>query len=232
MIERENSASKREKLLIGILIGMLILALYFFIRGKALDLNVLVLEDQIKQVQKKVTKQKKRGDIKIEIPELDGRKISPKDIKKLQEKLAAEKALMSGSNHVFIDLRNNNGLPELLGAITRLAEGNSLIVTNKRQHDGDLLELLLSGQKQDKQNKHIQFAIDPTDKKAVLASNELRRPLYDLTMKGGFVSLVKFIEDLGKLDYSVILTRVRINTTEMIALSGGRQLNIEITLAL
>lgn len=61
---------------------------------------------------------------------------------------------------------------------------------------------------------------------------QLNRPLYDLYVSGSFSSLQGFMTNLGELEYTVVLTRIRINSTERTTPSGHRLLDIEMTLAL
>ncbi|MDC9725127.1 MAG: hypothetical protein PSN44_04305 [Gammaproteobacteria bacterium] len=228
MSEQTSGVSQREKLLIGVLSGVLLIGAYLFIRGSMLDREILVLEDTIQSTQKKIDKQSKRQSKPLTMPKYQGRKIKQRDIDKLAKQIAEENSRLSGFGHVFIDLRDNASLPKLLGEITQRAQFNNLHILSKRQHQGDLVQMVTSKtktSKKKKNNKTIVATSPPTN-------SELKRPLYDLRLQGGYAALHGFMIDLGRLGYSVVLTRLRINSTERTALGGGRVLDIEMTLAL
>lgn len=221
MSEQATGSSQREKLLISVLVGVLILGAYLFFRGSILNRDVLVLEDKIESTQKKIDRQNKRQSKPVVMPEHNGRKIKQRDIDKLAKQIDEENARLSGLGHVFIDLRNNANLPNLLGQITQRAQLNNLHILSKRQHRGDLVRMVTP-----KTNRTKKAVAKPA------INSELNRPLYDLHVQGGYAALHGFIIDLGRLNYSVVLTRIRINSTDRTAIGGGRVLDIEMTLAL
>ncbi|MAX51101.1 MAG: hypothetical protein CMH22_03905 [Methylophaga sp.] len=219
MSESLKNTSQREKVLIAVLSAVLIVFAYFFFRGASLDRQVLIIEDQLSSIDKKLDRQIKRAQKPIKLPEYNGKKIETSDIKKLEKTIEAEQTSLEGSGHVFVDLTNASALPQLQSDITRTAERNGLLVISKRPHQGDLIQMVTG--KMTKQN---------TLSKA--PSGELKRPLYDLYVSGNFYALQSFLQEIGQLNYSVVLTRLRINTTDRTALSGNRMLDIEMTLAL
>ncbi len=212
MISKLSSMNTREKVLIAALGAALILGGYLFTRGAELNKQVLVLEDQLESTNKKLDRAKKKTK-KGKLPKLDGRTIKSKDVKKLNKEIAEEKAKLNGYGHVFIDLRNQTGLAQLLGEITKLSESNQLQVLSKVEGRGNLLKLV-------------------GERKKKGALNNLDRPLYVLHLQGGYSGLYQFISGLSTLQFSVVPTQITINRTERRAVGGGRVLNIEMTLAM
>lgn len=224
MSEALKNTSSREKVLVAVLSSVLILFAYFFFRGASLDREVLIIEDRLQSIQKDLDRQTRRAQNPVKIPEYNGKRISKSDIDKLKKTIDKEEKSLAGSGHKFVDLNDASALPQLQSDITRTAEKSGLLVISKRPHQGDLIQMV--------SNKSAKTGQRTVKQKAKAPSGELKRPLYDLYVSGNFIALQNFLINLGQLEYSVVLTRVRVNTTERTALSGNRMLDIEMTLAL
>ena len=202
----------REKVLICVLAASLVLGGYIFTRGADLQKQVLILEDQHQSMKKKVSREKKKYK-DLELPELNGKKIRSKDIKKLEKMVEEEQALLSGFGHVFVDLRDKSKLAKLQAAIHHHAEKNNLQLISKIKSEVNLMELI-------------------SKNKASAPSTSLNRPLYDLHLQGGYSALHGFIQQLAKLEYSVVPIKMQVNRTNRTAIGGGRVLEVQLTLAL
>lgn len=202
----------REKILVCVLGAALILGGYLFTRGAYLQKQVLILEDQQQSMEKKVTREKKKYK-DLELPELNGKKIRSKDIKKLEKMVEQEKALLSGFGHVFVDLRDKSKLAKLQAEIHHHAEKNNLQLLSKIQSEVNLIEII-------------------SKNKSSAPSTSLNRPLYDLHLQGGYSALHGFIQQLTKLEYSVVPIKMQVNRTNRTAIGGGRVLEVQLTLAL
>ncbi|WP_415899083.1 hypothetical protein [Neptuniibacter sp. QD48_11] len=204
----------RERILVAVLGAALIAGGYLFFRGAELNKQVLVLEDRIESVEKKVKKAAKRERKSTgEVPKLDGKKISASDVRKLTKAIESEKSKLSGFGYSFIDVRDKAKFAQLLSQITQHAEANRLQLLSKVQSEGNLSEMVSS-------------------KPAKQGAGDLNRPLYELRLQGGFSALYGFIKQLSRLEYSVIPIKFQISRTDRTALGGGRVLDIEMTLAL
>ena len=202
----------RERILVAVLGAALIAGGYLFFRGAELNKQVLVLEDQIESAEKKIAKAKKKQDKKT-LPELNGKKISSGDVRKLTKAIESEKAKLSGIGYSFIDVRDKAKFAKFLSQITQSAESNRLHLLSKKQSSGNLAQIVSA----------------KTSKKG---EADLNRPLYELRLQGGYSALYGFIKQLSKLEYSVIPIQFQISRTDRTALGGGRVLDIEMTLAL
>ncbi|WP_415889144.1 hypothetical protein ACMXYV_14380 [Neptuniibacter sp. SY11_33] len=204
----------RERILVAVLGAALIAGGYLFFRGADLNKQVLVLEDRIESVEKKVKKAAKRERKSAgALPELDGKKISANDVRKLTKAIESEKSKLSGFGYSFIDVRDKAKFAKLLSQITLHAQANRLQLLSKVQSEGNLAEMVAA--KPSKQGK-----------------GDLNRPLYELRLQGGYSALYGFIKQLSQLEYSVIPIKFQISRTDRTALGGGRVLDIEMTLAL
>lgn len=232
MSENNKKTSRREQLLIGVLTSVLLISGYFFIRGSALDREVLILEDQIGSVDKKLKRARDRLSKPVRLPEYQGKVIEERDLKDLQSKIEVEQLSLAGSGHVFVNLQDSGSLPLLHAQITRTAERNGLLVISKRQHAGDLIQMVTPRVTTKNKNNTRPVAMANNSLLPPTGSAQLNRPLYDLYVSGSFSSLQGFMTNLGELEYTVVLTRIRINSTERTTPSGHRLLDIEMTLAL
>lgn len=226
MSEALKNTSQREKILVAVLSAVLILFGYFFFRGSALDREVMIMEEQIGSVQNKLDRQSKRASNPAKIPDYNGKKINKRDIEQLKNTIEKEEKSLAGSGHKFVDLNQASALPQLQADITRTAEQSGMLVISKRSHQGDLVQMATNRNNRSANN---QSAIQKLGK---APSGELKRPLYDLYLSGNFASLQTFLNSVGQLEYSVVLTRLRVNATDRTAISGNRMLDIEMTLAL
>lgn len=224
MSESLKNTSQREKVLIAVLSAVMILFGYFFFRGSALDREVLIIEDRLQSVQRDLDRQSKRARNPTKIPDYNGKKIDKRDIAKLKKKIEQEEQSLAGSGHQFVDLNDPSALPQLHSDITRTAERSGLLIISKRAHQGDLVQMVTRSTNSRTKSTTQELAKAP--------SGELKRPLYDLYVSGHFAALQDFLTSMGHLEYSVVLTRLRVNATDRTALSGNRMLDIEMTLAL
>ncbi|WP_415901929.1 hypothetical protein ACMXYR_13095 [Neptuniibacter sp. QD29_5] len=202
----------RERILVAVLGAALIAGGYLFIRGADLNKQVLVLEDRIESAEKKIKKAKRKQGKKM-IPELNGKKISSNDVRKLTKAIDAEKAKLSGIGYSFIDVRDKSKFSKFLSQITHSAESNRLHLLSKKQSSGNLARMVAA-------------------KGVNQGKGDLNRPLYELRLQGGYSALYGFIKQLSQLEYSVIPIKFQISRTDRTALGGGRVLDIEMTLAL
>lgn len=207
----------RERWLLGVLLAILLVGGYVFGRGQMLSQQRLVAMDQLQSAEKKLERQQRRSDRQA-LPELDGKVLSDKDLSKLDAELAAIQASLQGSGYQFIDLQEPTQRTSLMAQVTRLAESQRLLVLSKDQRKGDLLTLL--GPAAGKELAALQ------------GSKVLRRPLYDLHLQGSYSALFSFVSALDALPGMVLLARLNIVSTERMAVSGNRILDIELTLAL
>lgn len=207
-----ETMAPREKLLLLVLGLALVLGGYFFTRGADLNTQVLILDEQLQSAKNKLSREQKRGK-KVVLPELNGKQIKSKDIKKLDQQVEEEKALLSGFGHVFVDLRDKTKVAQLVGDVNRNAKESNLQLLSKVQSQANL----------------IQFVSTKTKK---ASASSLNRPLYDLHLQGGYSALHGFIQRLSKLEYSVVPIKIQISRTDRTALGGGHVLDIQITLAL
>lgn len=225
MSEALKNTSQREKVLVAVLSAVLILFGYFFFRGSALDREVLIVEDRLQSIQKDLDRQTRRAQNPAKIPEYNGKTITKRDIDQLNKTIEQEQKSLAGSGHKFVDLNQASALPQLQSDITRTAEQSGMLVISKRSHQGDLVQMVT--------NRNVKTGTKPsTPKLSKAPSGELKRPLYDLYLSGNFASLQTFLNSVGQLEYSVVLTRLRVNATDRTAISGNRMLDIEMTLAL
>jgi Tfp pilus assembly protein PilO len=222
MSEALKNTSQREKILVAVLSAVLIVFGYFFFRGAVLDREILVMQEQIDRTQRKVDKATERAQNPVKLPEYNGQQISKRDISKLKKTIEKEEKSLAGSGHQFVDLNDVSALPQLQAEITRTAEKNGLLVISKRPHQGDLVQMTRSKTIQARKTKSAPQA----------PAGELKRPLYDMYLSGNFHALQRFLVQIGQLEFSVVLTRMRVNTTDRTSLSGNRMLDIEMTLAL
>lgn len=232
MSETSKKTSRREQILIGVLTSVLLISGYLFIRGSALDREVLILEDQIGSVDKKLKRARDRLSKPIKLPEYQGKTIDNRDLKDLQSKIDVEQLSLAGSGHVFVNLQDSGSLPLLHAQITRTAERNGLLVISKRQHAGDLIQMVTPRLTGRAKNNNRPVAVNNNNLLPPAGSAQLNRPLYDLYVSGSFSALQGFMTNLGELEYTVVLTRIRINSTERTTPAGHRLLDIEMTLAL
>lgn len=226
MSEALKNTSQREKVLVAVLATVLVMFAYFFFRGAVLERQVLIIEDRIQSTQKKVDRAQKRADRLAQMPEYNGKRITKRDINNLTKSIAEEELILAGSGHMFVDLSQVSALAKLQSDITRIAEQHGLLVISKRAHQGDLVQMISATNARGQVATQTKTAIRPAP------SAELKRPLYDLYLSGNFHALQSFLNGLGQLEYTVVLTRLRINTTDRTTLSGNRMLDIEVTLAL
>lgn len=209
-----SEMNMRERVLVAILGAALIAGGYLFFRGAELNKQVLVLEDRIESVEKKIKKAAKREKkASGKLPDLDGKKISASDVRKLTKAIEAEKSKLSGFGYSFIDVRDKASFARLLSQITQYAQANRLQLLSKVQSEGNLAEMV---------------AVKPSNK----GKGDLNRPLYELRLQGGYSALYGFIKQLSQLEYSVIPIKFQISRTDRTAIGGGRVLDIEMTLAL
>ena len=90
----------REKILLLALCLVLVVGGYLFTRGAELNTQVLILDDQLTSMDKKLSKERKSTKSKA-LPELDGKSIRAKDVKKLERLIEEEQALLSGFAYVI-----------------------------------------------------------------------------------------------------------------------------------
>jgi len=202
----------REKILLLALCLVLVVGGYLFTRGAELNTQVLILDDQLASMDKKLSKERKNTKSKA-LPELDGKSIRAKDVKKLERLIEEEQALLSGFGHVFVDLRDKTQVAKLVGEVNRNAKDNNLQLLSKVQSEANLMQFV-------------------SKKARKTAASSLNRPLYELHLQGGYSALYGFIQKLSTLEFSVVPIKIQVSRTERTAIGGGRVLDIQITLAL
>jgi uncharacterized protein HemX len=178
-VMQKNSA--REKLLIVVLGVLLISGGYFMFRVKPFLHQNDVLNERLDFAEKNERENRplKGGGGNVAAVR--------KKLVDLQTSVEQEMSTLDGLQNNFIDLSQVDAEAIMRNQITDLVDREGLRLLSIRSSDTSLEKLAQAS--------------------AIVASEELARPLFDILLKGDFNQLRSFIESLKSLPYSVVITK-------------------------
>ena len=182
---QKNSA--REKLMVAVLGVLLVIGGYFMFRVKPLLLQNDVLNERlVTAVQNERENRPLKG---------GGGNVAStqKKLVNLKTSFEQEMSTLDGLQNSFIDLSQIDAEAIMRNQITDLVDQKGLRLLSIRSSDISLEKL--------------------AQVSAVVASEALARPLFDIVLKGNFNQLRSFIEALKTLPYSVVITKFDLSAT-------------------
>ena len=178
--------SLREQILIGFLGVSVLIAGYLMLRVKP-----LLKESEIQQEQLYFAERMERETkpVKVEAGSIDSLKIK---LEKLKARVEQESSTLDGLQNSFIDLSQSDAEASMRNSITSLVDREGLRLLSIRASDHSLERV--------------------AQVKGRGSSEELARPLFDIQLSGRFSQLTSLVGDLKRLPYSVVITKLELET--------------------
>jgi hypothetical protein len=193
MLMQKNSA--REKLMVVVLGTLLVIGGYFMFRVKPFLHENKVLDERLQFTQQNERENRPMTGGGSSIVSMRKKLV---DLKASYEQ---EKSTLDGLQNSFIDLSQNDAEAIMRNQITDLVDQEGLRLLSIRSSDTSLEKL--------------------AQVSAVVSSEELARPLFEILLKGHFNQLRSFIEGLKTLPYSIVITKFDLSATYA---GGGQKL--------
>ncbi len=178
--------SKREQMLLVLLIFSAVISCYVIFRVQAMNFEILVLDEELVTINNDLDNFKVLILSKVKVIDL---KAELEDIKNV---ISGELVTVSGFEETFIDLNQNDAIATVREEITRLCDGEKLRILSINRSDVELTSL--------------------AKVKTAESDQVLARPQFTIMLRGEFEQLKSLLYQIKNLPYMVVVTKISINS--------------------
>ncbi len=197
--------SKREQMLLVLLIFSAVISCYVIFRVQAMNFEILVLDEELVTINNDLDKFKVLILSKVKVVDL---KAELEDIKNV---ISGELVTVSGFEDTFIDLTQNDAIATVREEITRLCDGEKLRILSINRSDVELTSL--------------------AKVKTAESDQVLARPQFTIKLRGEFEQLKSLLYQIKNLPYMVVVTKISINSESTDITNYQSELTASLTFA-